>query len=128
MFSLRGLSAKAITILMDEDKWKRKQENTTSLTQKKVQEIALGSARTRITQGSMDTIRSPANCRPSTGYAKYIPHDHCKVWLKYYCEVPLFQPEQDDNGHSVQLSWTSMGIIYCIAKKVPIEFGDMMHM
>ena len=33
-----------------------------------------------------------ANWSPSTGYATYIPHHHFKVWLQYYCKVPLFQP------------------------------------
>ena len=33
-----------------------------------------------------------ANCSPSTGNATYIPHHHFKVWLQYYCQVPLFQP------------------------------------
>ena len=71
-----------------------------------------------------------ANFSPSTGYATYIQHHHFKVWLQYYCQVPakfyFCSPEQDAKGHSVQLSWTPMGIIYCIAKDVPIEFGDMM--
>ena len=38
-----------------------------------------------------------------------------------------FSPEQNAKGHSVQPSWTPMGIIYCIAKEVRIEFGDMMR-
>ena len=33
-----------------------------------------------------------AKCSPLTGYATYIPHHHFKVWLQYYCQVPLFQP------------------------------------
>ena len=32
------------------------------------------------------------NCRPSLGYATYIPTRHFKVWLQYFCQVPLFQP------------------------------------
>ena len=90
--------------------------------QKKVQEIAPGSARTRIMRSSMKfpEAKTWANCSPSTGYATYIPHHHFKVWLQCSCKVPLFSPEQDAIGHSVQLSWTPMGIIYCIAKEVPI--------
>ena len=32
------------------------------------------------------------NSRPSAGYATYIPTNHFRVWLKYFCQVPLFQP------------------------------------
>ena len=107
-----------------------KQHKITALVhQKRVQEIAPGSARTRIMRSSMKLpdAKTWPSCSPSTGYATYIPHHHFKVWLQYYCQVPLFSPEQDAKSHSVQLSWTPMGIIYCIAKEVPIEFGDMMH-
>ena len=47
----------------------------------------------------------------------------CNTIAKFHS----FSPEQDAKGHSVQLSWTPMGIIYCIAKEVPTEFCDMMH-
>ena len=33
------------------------------------------------------------NCRPSTGYQTYIPNHHFKVWLQYFCQFFLFQPE-----------------------------------
>ena len=35
--------------------------------------------------------KTSANCSPSTGNATYIQHQHFKVWLQYYCQVPLFQ-------------------------------------
>ena len=62
--------------------------------QKKVQEIAPGSARTRIMISSLklSEAKTWANYSPSTGYATYIPHHHSNVWLQYYCQVPLFQP------------------------------------
>ena len=48
---------------------------------KKVQEIAPGSARTRIMRSSMKLpeAKTWANCSPSTGYATYIPHHYFKV-------------------------------------------------
>ena len=72
-----------------------KQHKITALVhQKKVQEMAHGSARTRIMRSSMKLpeARTWADCSPSTGYATYIPHHHFKVWFQYYCQVPLFQP------------------------------------
>ena len=62
--------------------------------QKKVQDIAPGSARTRIMRSSMKIpeAKTWVICSPSTGYATYIPHHYFKVWLQYYCQVPLFQP------------------------------------
>ena len=72
-----------------------KQHKITALVhQKKVQEIAPGSARTKIMRSSMKLpeAKTWAKCSPSTGYATYIPHHHFKVWLQYYCQVPLFQP------------------------------------
>ena len=67
---------------------------TTLVHQKKVQEIAPGSARTRIMRSSMKLpeAKTWANCSPSTGYAAYRPHHHFKVWLQYYCQIPHFQP------------------------------------
>ena len=56
-------------------------------------------------------------------YRIIISRFSCNTIAKFY----FFSPEQDAIGHSVQLSWTLMGIIYCIAKEVPIEFGDTMH-
>ena len=47
----------------------------------------------------------------------------CSTIAKFH----FFSPEQDANSHRVQLSWTPVGIIYCIAKEVPKELGDMMH-
>ena len=72
-----------------------KQHKITALVhQKKVQEVAPGSARTRIMRSSMKLreAKTWANWIPSTAYATYIPHHHFKVWLQYYCRVPLFQP------------------------------------
>ena len=37
-------------------------------------------------------VKTWAKCSPSTAYATYIAHHDFKVWLKYYCQVPLFQP------------------------------------
>ena len=59
-----------------------KQHKITALGhQKKVQEIAPGSARTRIMRSSMKLpeAKTWAKCSPSTGYATYIPHHHFKV-------------------------------------------------
>ena len=32
------------------------------------------------------------NCRPSSGYATYIPTHHFKVWLQFFCQLSPFQP------------------------------------
>ena len=97
--------------------------------QNKVQEIASGSARTRIMRSLMklpEPRRGPiAVLRPG------MQHTYCITISRFGCNTIAnfhsFGPERDAKGHSVQLSWTPMGIIYCIAKEVPIEFGDMMH-
>ena len=102
---------------------------TALLHQKKVQEIAPGSARTRIMRSSMKLPESKtwANCSPSTGYATCIPHHHFKVWLQYYCQVPLFQPGARCKTPQCAAVMDTYGdhLLYC--ERGPIQFGDMMH-
>ena len=68
-----------------------KQIITTLVHQKKSEEITPGSTRLRIIRNSMKLLdaKTWGNCRPSLGYATYIPNHHSKVWLQYFCQLPL---------------------------------------
>ena len=72
-----------------------KQQTITALVhRKKSEEITPGSTRLQIMRNSikLPEAKTWVNCRPSSGYATYIPTHHFKVWLQYFCQVPLFQP------------------------------------
>ena len=71
--------------------------------QKKVQEIAPGSAPTRIMRRSVKLLdaKTWANCSPSTGNVTYIPHHHFKVWLLFSFGC-FFSPEKYAKGQRPQ--------------------------
>ena len=72
-----------------------KQHTITALIHKKLaSDLLEGSNRMKIMRNSMKLpgARTWVQCRSSETLKTYIPHHHFKVWLQYFCQVPLFRP------------------------------------
>ena len=72
-----------------------KQHTITALVHKKLgNELPAGSTRLKIMPNSMKLPEAKTwmHCRPSEILKTSVPHHHFKVWLQYFCQVPLFQP------------------------------------
>ena len=72
-----------------------KQHKTTALVHRKLaKQLREGSNRLKIMRNSLKLPEAKIwiQCRPSEILKTSIPHHHFKVWLQYFCQVPLFQP------------------------------------
>ena len=72
-----------------------KQRTITALVHKNLaSDLPEGSNRMKIMRNSMKLPEAKTwiQCRPSETLKTSIPHYHFRVWLQYFCQVPLFQP------------------------------------
>ena len=72
-----------------------KQHTITALVHKKISsDLPEGSNGMKIMRISMKLPEATTwiQCRPSETLKRSIPHHHVRVWLQYFCQVPLFQP------------------------------------
>ena len=70
-----------------------KQHRITALVHKKLaSDLREGSNRMTIMRNSMKLPEAKIwiQCRPSESLKTSIPHHHFRVWLQYFCQVPLF--------------------------------------
>lgn len=88
-------TAEAWTIHQIFDDVKTQRQLTACVHAQTLRELPTGDDRTRIFRSSLNLrgAKDWPKCQPSTRLGAFIRDRHFRMWLKYYCRVPLFIPD-----------------------------------